>query len=157
MLLTARKKRFSVPLFLEPQYSTHKTVPRPTASSTVSPPALLLNSPILFHPALFFNFSVRLGSRLIPHPTGLRYRLSHLVLISFVKDNFHSLIVTLLQILSSNNDVQIKIYIADILSNLSCENQANKSIMIENNAVQLLVNIIIQNDNRDDIIESAVS
>ena len=29
--------------------------------------------------------------------------------------------------------------------------------MIKNNAVQLLINIIIQIDNRDDIIESAVS
>ncbi len=45
----------------------------------------------------------------------------------------------------------------DILSNLSCENQSNKSLMIRNNVIQLLVNIIIHTENRDDIIESAVS
>ncbi|CAF2515842.1 unnamed protein product [Rotaria sp. Silwood2] len=72
-------------------------------------------------------------------------------------DNFDSLIVTLIQILSLNNDMQIKIYIVDILSNLSCENQSNKSLMIQNNIIQLLVKIIIQNDERDDIIESTVS
>ncbi len=53
--------------------------------------------------------------------------------------------------------MQIQIYIVDILSNLSCENQANKLLMIKNNLLQLLINIIIQTDNRDDIIESAVS
>jgi len=53
--------------------------------------------------------------------------------------------------------MQIRIYIVDILSNLSCENQSNKSLMIRNNALQLLVNIIIQTDNQDDIIESTVS
>jgi len=53
--------------------------------------------------------------------------------------------------------MQIRIYIVDILSNLSCENQSNKSLMIRNNVLQLLVNIIIQTDNKDDIIESSVS
>ncbi|CAF0899697.1 unnamed protein product [Rotaria sp. Silwood1] len=71
-------------------------------------------------------------------------------------DNFDSLIITLIQILSSNNDIQIKIYIVDILSNLSCENQSNKSLMIRNNVIQLLVNIIIQTDQRDDILESTI-
>ncbi|CAF1263126.1 unnamed protein product [Rotaria sordida] len=71
-------------------------------------------------------------------------------------DNFDSLIVTLIQILSSNNDIHIKIYIVDILSNLSCENQSNKSLMIRNNVIQLLVNIIIQTDQRDDIIEPTI-
>jgi len=45
----------------------------------------------------------------------------------------------------------------DILSNLSCENQSNKSLMIRNNVIQLLVNIIIHTEYRDDIIESTVS
>ncbi len=45
----------------------------------------------------------------------------------------------------------------DILSNLSCENQSNKSLMIRNNLIQLLVNILTNTENTDDIIESAVS
>jgi hypothetical protein len=75
----------------------------------------------------------------------------------FLKENFDSLITLLIKILSLNNDMQIRIYIVDILSNLSCENQSNKLLMIRNNALQLLVNIIIQTDNKDDIIESSVS
>ncbi|CAF0936298.1 unnamed protein product [Adineta ricciae] len=71
-------------------------------------------------------------------------------------DIFDSLILTLIQILSSNVDIQIKGYVIDILSNLSCENQANKSLMIRHNLVQLLVHILIQVENRDDIIESIV-
>lgn len=45
----------------------------------------------------------------------------------------------------------------DILSNLSCENQSNKSLMIRNNLIQLLANIITHTENTDDIIESVVS
>ncbi|CAF3707814.1 unnamed protein product [Rotaria socialis] len=71
-------------------------------------------------------------------------------------DNFDSLIITFLQILPSTNDIQIKMYIIDILSNLSCENQSNKALMIRNNAIQILVTIIIQNDQRDNIIESTL-
>lgn len=59
--------------------------------------------------------------------------------------------------LSWTKDIQIKIYIVDILSNLSCENQSNKSLMIRNNVIQHLVNIIIQAEQRDDIVESTVS
>lgn len=75
----------------------------------------------------------------------------------FLKENFHSLIILLIKILSSNNDVQIRIYIVDILSNLSCENQLNKTLMIRNNLLQILVQIIIQTDNKDELIESSVS
>ncbi len=65
--------------------------------------------------------------------------------------------MVLIKILSGNNDRQMKIYILDILSNLSCENQSNKLLMIRNNLIQLLINIIIQTDNTDEIIESTVS
>jgi hypothetical protein len=65
--------------------------------------------------------------------------------------------MVLIKILSENNDRQMRIYIVDILSNLSCENQSNKLLMIRNNLIQLLINIIIQTDNTDEIIESTVS
>ncbi|UJR28689.1 hypothetical protein I4U23_009918 [Adineta vaga] len=71
-------------------------------------------------------------------------------------DIFDSLILTLIQLLSSDVDIQIKGYIIDILSNLSCENQANKSLMIRNNIIHLLVHILIQIENRDEMIESIV-
>ncbi|CAF0816034.1 unnamed protein product [Adineta steineri] len=71
-------------------------------------------------------------------------------------DNYDSLIIMLIEMLASNTDIQIKVYIVDILSNLSCENQGNKLLMIRNNVIQLLVNILIQNENRDDIIESSI-
>lgn len=57
---------------------------------------------------------------------------------------------------ASINDLQIKIYILDILSNLSCENQSNKSLMIRQNLIPLLLDIIIKFNDRDEIIESAV-
>jgi len=67
------------------------------------------------------------------------------------------LIALLIRILSTNSDRQCQIYIVDILSNLSCENQANKSLMIRNNLIEILVHILRQSDQSDQIIESAVN
>lgn len=66
------------------------------------------------------------------------------------------MIVLLVEILSSTKDVQIRIYIVDILSNLSCENQTNKSLLIHHNAIPLLVDLILQSNHHDAMIESAV-
>ena len=50
----------------------------------------------------------------------------------------------------------MKVYIVDILSNLSCENQANKALMVRKNLIQLLGNILVQTDVRDDMIASSL-
>ena len=75
-------------------------------------------------------------------------------MIHLVKIN--SLIVGLIKILSSTTDRTVRLYIVDILSNLSCENQSNKSLMIENNLIQLLIDILTHFENSNDIIESIV-
>lgn len=71
-------------------------------------------------------------------------------------EHFDTLIVLLIRILSTNSDRQCQIYIVDILSNLSCENQTNKSLMIQNNLIQILVHILKQSDLSDQIIEAAI-
>ena len=71
-------------------------------------------------------------------------------------ENFDSLMITLIEMLASKPDAQMKIYIVDILSNLSCENQANKSLIIHHNAIPLFVEIITQSNQEDEMIESAV-
>jgi len=62
----------------------------------------------------------------------------------------------LVQLLNSS-DINIVTCVAGILSNLTCNNQVNKSFVCQIGGVDALVNTLLQAADRDDITEPTVS
>ncbi|KPM11473.1 Armadillo-like protein [Sarcoptes scabiei] len=70
-------------------------------------------------------------------------------------DNLEELMHNLVQLLNTN-DINIVTCAAGILSNLTCNNQANKTIVCQVGGIEALVRTIIQAGNHEEITEPAV-
>ncbi|KAF7488000.1 Armadillo segment polarity protein [Sarcoptes scabiei] len=70
-------------------------------------------------------------------------------------DNLNELMHNLVQLLNTN-DINIVTCAAGILSNLTCNNQANKTIVCQVGGIEALVRTIIQAGNHEEITEPAV-
>jgi len=66
------------------------------------------------------------------------------------------LLMQLVQLLNSS-DINIVTCVAGILSNLTCNNQVNKSFVCQIGGVDALVSTLLQAADRDDITEPTVS
>jgi len=66
------------------------------------------------------------------------------------------LLVQLVRLLTSS-DINIVTCVAGILSNLTCNNQVNKSVVCQIGGVDALVSTLLQAADRDDITEPTVS
>lgn len=66
------------------------------------------------------------------------------------------LLMQLVQLLGSP-DINIVTCVAGILSNLTCNNQMNKSIVCQVGGVEALVRTLLQASDREDITEPIVS
>jgi len=66
------------------------------------------------------------------------------------------LLMQLVQLLNSS-DINIITCVAGILSNLTCNNQVNKSFVCQIGGVDALVSTLLQAADRDDITEPTVS
>ena len=73
-----------------------------------------------------------------------------------LQEGMESLLHQLVQLLASS-DINIVTCVAGILSNLTCNNQINKSFVCQIGGVDALVNTLLQAVDRDDITEPAVS
>lgn len=72
-----------------------------------------------------------------------------------VQDGMETLLQMLVQLLQSN-DINIVTCAAGILSNLTCNNQRNKTIVCQVGGIEALVRTILQAGDREDITEPAV-
>jgi catenin beta 1 len=52
------------------------------------------------------------------------------------------LVINLLKLLSTSSDVTISTLVAQILSNLTCNNEVNKKVAVRNGAVEILLKVI---------------
>jgi catenin beta 1 len=73
-----------------------------------------------------------------------------------LQEGIEGLLHSLVQLLSSG-DVNIVTCVAGILSNLTCNNQMNKSIVCQVGGVDALVRTLLQAGEREDITEPTVS
>jgi len=73
-----------------------------------------------------------------------------------VQEGMEGLLMQLVQLLASS-DINIVTCVAGILSNLTCNNQVNKSFVCQIGGVDALVNTLLQAAERDDITEPTVS
>jgi len=72
------------------------------------------------------------------------------------QEGMEGLLMQLVQLLNSS-DINIVTCVAGILSNLTCNNQVNKSFVCQIGGVDALVNTLLQAAERDDITEPTVS
>lgn len=76
--------------------------------------------------------------------------------VTALQEGMEGLLIQLVQLLTSS-DINIVTCVAGILSNLTCNNQVNKSFVCQIGGVDALVNTLLQAADRDDITEPTVS
>ena len=72
-----------------------------------------------------------------------------------LQEGMEGLLIQLVQLLTSS-DINIVTCVAGILSNLTCNNQVNKSFVCQIGGVDALVSTLLQAADRDDITEPTV-
>jgi len=74
------------------------------------------------------------------------------------EDNLDNLIKYLIELLATNNDINVNTCAAGILSNLTCNNEMNKMKFVEHNGIEIILRTMLQAgpENKEDICEPAV-
>jgi catenin beta 1 len=74
------------------------------------------------------------------------------------EDNLDNLIKYLIDLLATNNDINVSTCAAGILSNLTCNNDMNKMKFVEHNGIEIILRTMLQAgpENKEDICEPAV-
>ncbi|CAF1250352.1 unnamed protein product [Adineta steineri] len=105
--------------------------------------------------------TVQILEKQLYQPISLRVQQNCLQILRNLSDqavkleNLDSLIRLLIDLLRTNDFVTVSCSVG-ILSNLTCNNQYNKSILVQSNGVHALINTIIHGHDKEEIIEPAI-